>query len=204
MKILPTFFLLLISNLFFSQDYKKELSKSSCDCLRKIDIENNDKNVITSQLGLCMLKTASPYSKEIKRDYGIDIVKDISNSEKMKELGVQVGMLMLNDCQELFEKITKSEELENESDESSYLLISGKVKKIEKENFVIFHLVGENNNLTKFYWVSNVESNLDLPKEYNSLLNKKVNISYYTSEIFDAKINDYRNLNIISSLKTDE
>ena len=151
-----------------------------------------------------MLKTAMPYSKEIKRDYGIDLSKDIANNEKMKELGIQMGMLMLNECQELFEKITESDkDTENVEENDSYLLFSGTVKKIEKENFVIFHIVGENKTLTKFYWVSNVESDLDLPKEYNSLVGKKVNLSYYTTEIFDAKINDYKNLNILSSLKTD-
>lgn len=204
MKNLLAILLLVITNLTFAQDYKQKLSKSSCDCLKTIDT-SKDQQTITSQLGLCMLKTAMPYSKEIKRDYNIDLTKDISNNEKMRELGIQMGMIMLSECQELFMKMTgsKKEEVEDVSDESSYLLISGTLKKIEKDNFVIFHIVGENNNLTKFYWVSNIESNLDLPKEYNSLLNKKVNVSYYTTEIFDVKINDYRNLNVISSLKTD-
>lgn len=57
--------------------------------------------------------------------------------------------------------------------------------------------------ISNFVFSQDIESNLDLPTEYNSLVNKKINISYYTTEIFDAKINDYRNLNVISSLKTD-
>lgn len=168
-KKLPAILLLIVSNLVFGQDYKAKLSKASCDCLQKADAENKDRAVITAQMGLCMLKMSSPYSNEIKRDYGIDIIKDISDSEKMKELGVQIGILMLNECQELFEKVTRNVEAENDTDENSYLLLSGTVKKIEKDNFVIFHVVGENNNLTKFYWVSKIESNLDLSKEYNSL-----------------------------------
>ncbi len=204
MKFLSAIILFTFSNFLFSQDYKQKLSKSSCDCLKTINTEDKDKKTITSQFGLCMLKTAMPYSKEIKRDYGIDLSKDIANNEKMKELGIQMGMLMLNECQELFEKITESDkDTENAEENDSYLLFSGTVKKIEKENFVIFHIVGENKTLTKFYWVSNVESDLDLPKEYNALVGKKVNLSYYTTEIFDAKINDYKNLNILSSLKTD-
>lgn len=206
MKNLLAVLLILISNLLFSQDYKEKLSKSSCDCLRNIKTNDEDKRAVTTQVGLCMYKTALPFNKEIKRDYNIDLSKDIGNNEKMKDLGVQMGILMLNECQELFTKLSedkKSEENKDGEESNSELLINGTITKIEKENFVIFHVVGENKNLTKFYWVSNIESNLDLPKEYNSLINKKVSISYYTTEIFDAKINDYRNLNIISSLKTD-
>ncbi|WP_435524158.1 hypothetical protein [Chryseobacterium indoltheticum] len=77
-------------------------------------------------------------------------------------------------------------------------MINGTVSKIEKENFIVFHVVGENKMLNKLYWISSVDSNLDLPKEYQTLLNKKVNISYFTMEIFDPKINDYKTLNIIS------
>ena len=193
MKILLAFCLLLISNLFFAQDYKSKFSKSVCECVNSLNATKKTKQEMSTQFGLCAFKHAAPYKKELKKDFGIDLVADIEDGNKMKNFGVQVGMLMLNDCPEVFSAMNKGDkENEDISDESSYLLISGKVKKIEKENFVIFHVIGENNNLTKFYWVSNVESNLDLPKEYNSLLNKKVNISYYTTEIFDAKINDYR------------
>ncbi|MCU7616994.1 hypothetical protein NZ698_07275 [Chryseobacterium sp. PBS4-4] len=204
MKNLVAAVLLLLSTLAFSQDYKSKFSKSVCECVNKLDATNKTKKEMSAQFGLCAFKNANPYKKELKRDFDIDLVADISNEKKMTDFGVQVGLLMLNDCPEVLIAMNKdSEETETVSDESSYLLLSGTVKKIEKENFVVFHIVGENNNLTKFYWVSNIESNLDLPKEYNSLLNKKVNISYYTTEIFDAKINDYRNLNVISSLKTE-
>lgn len=200
--------LLLGSILIFSQDYKQKLSKSSCECLKSIETDgkNKEKQSITTMMGLCMFKVALPFSKEIKRDYNIDLSKDIGNEDKMKDFGVQMGMLMLNECMDLFTKITKNEKSnrnEDTEESDSQLLLNGTVTKIEKDNFVIFHVVGDNKNLNKFYWVSNVESNLDLPKEYNSLINKKVNISYYTTEIFDMRINEYRNLNIISSLKTD-
>jgi len=156
---------------------------------------------LSTQFGLCAFKYAASYKKELKRDFGIDLVADIANEEKMESFGVQVGMMMVTECPDVFSKVMRNDE--DTEAEVSQLLISGMVSKIEKDNFVIFHVVGDNKNLTKLYWVSTIESNLDLPKEYSSLVNKKVNISYYTAEIFDTKINDYRNLNIISSLKTD-
>jgi hypothetical protein len=194
---------ILISCFAFSQDYKKEFSKAVCDCIKKIDTEEKGRKNMSSEFGLCAFKSAGPYKKELKRDYGIDFVTDLENGEKLKNFGVQVGILMMNECADTFLKVMKSDDSSESGTASSKQLINGTITKIEKDNFVVFYLVGDNKVLNKFYWISNVESNMDLPKEYSRLINKKVSISYYTSEIFDVKINDYRNLNIISSLKTD-
>ncbi|MET3537489.1 hypothetical protein [Chryseobacterium limigenitum] len=202
-KNLLAMLLILISNLLFSQDYKKKIAKATCDCVAKVQNENKGEKTKEAQLGLCMISSSMPYAKELKKDYGIDIenITDESSDKAFENLGSTIGLMMTTECSDVFLKIM--DDTDENSDATSELLLNGTITKIEKENFVIFHVVGENKNLTKFYWVSNIESNLDLPKEYNLLINKKVSISYYTTEIFDAKINDYRNLNIISSLKTD-
>lgn len=203
MKNLLAVLLILISNLLFSQDYKKKIAKATCDCVAKVQNENKGGKTKEAQLGLCMISSSMPYAKELKKDYNIDIenLTDETSDKAFENLGSAIGVMMTTECSDVFLKIMNDTDENNEA--KSELLLNGTITKIEKENFVIFHVVGENKNLTKFYWVSNIESNLDLPKEYNSLINKKVSISYYTTEIFDAKINDYRNLNIISSLKTD-
>ena len=181
------------------------MTKSICECVEKFDKTNKTKEEITTHFGLCAFKGANPFLKEIKRDFNIDLIKDISNSEKMKDFGVQIGMLMLEECPSYVIGMGEKDknEVEDDDDASSNSLINGTIKKIEKENFIVFHLTADNNVLTKFYWISTIESDLDLPKEYQTLVGKKVNISYYSTEIFDAKIGDYKNLNIISSLKTD-
>uniref|UniRef100_A0AAU6WND6 Uncharacterized protein n=2 Tax=Chryseobacterium TaxID=59732 RepID=A0AAU6WND6_9FLAO len=81
--------------------------------------------------------------------------------------------------------------------------VSGTVSRIEKDEFIVFHIVASDGNLTKLYWITSIQSGLDLPKEYASLLQKKVTFRYYRNEIFDAATNNYRNLNIISALKMD-
>jgi len=202
-KILFFIFLFAFSGSIFSQDYKKKIAKAACDCVAKVQNENKDAKTKETQLGLCMISSSMPYAKELKKEYNIDIenLTDENSDKAFENLGSAIGLMMTTECSDVFLKIMN--DTDENSEAKSELLLNGTITKIEKENFIIFHVVGENKNLTKFYWVSNIESNLDLPKEYNSLVNKKVSISYYTTEIFDAKINDYRNLNIISSLKTD-
>ncbi len=110
----------------------------------------------------------------------------------------------MKECPDTFIEVFKlGENDKNKESRHSESIISGTVTKIEKNNFVVFHMAVDNRILNKLYWVFPVESNVDLPKEYSTLLHKKVNVSYYPGEIFDAGINDYRKVNIISVLKTD-
>ena len=197
--ILSLFF---ISTQFLAQDYKQKFIKEVCECVSKVDVSGKTTTERQTQFGLCAFKHYQPYQKQLKRDFNIDILTDIANETKMTEFGAKVGLLMATECPEAFSNIMKDENEQKTSEESSEMLISGTVTKIEKDNFVVFHLVGDNKILNKFYWISTVESDLDLPKEYQSLLKKKVNITYYNTQIFDSKIDDYKNLNIISSLKT--
>ena len=192
------FFAVLISALGFSQDYQTEIARTTCECFSKAKAENPDSKTLEIKVGLCIIQGAQPYAKELKKDYNLDILKDDSS-----ETGKLVATWLLKECPDRMMELFSPENNDTKKKDDSELLISGTVTKIEKDSFVMFHVAGDNKILTKLYWVAPIESNLDLPKEYGSLLNKKINAGYHTSEIFDAKINDYRKVNIISMLKTD-
>lgn len=183
----------------FSQDYKTRIAKTTCECFTKARAGNPDAKALEIKLGLCIIEGAQPYAAELKRDYNLNILQDESS-----ETGKLVAAWLLKECPETFTELFRlGENGKNKDGRHSDLLISGTVTKIEKNSFVVFHLAGDNKILTKLYWVFPVESNMDLPEGYSALLHKKVNISYYPGEIFDAGINAYRKINIISVLKTD-
>ena len=154
------------------------------------------------KFGICMMKVTAPYKKEIKKEFGIDL-DDYSKKESMYELGRQMGLIMAQECPEVFERFIKDEDLEKTEENSGEQLMHGEIAKIEKDSFVVFYLKGDNNILTKFYWISNVDSNIELEKKYNELTGKKVDVVYYSAEIFDYKINEYRKVNILQTLKTE-
>jgi len=185
----------LFSNQIFSQEYTSKIAKETCECIQKAKTENPDPKKLELQFGMCMINASQPYAKEIKRDFNVDLLSGDSY-----ETGEVVGKWLLKECPDAFMDLVNSS---NEEAEEKQMLVNGTVSKIEEERFITFHIVGENKILNKFYWISNIESNLDLPKVYKTLLNKKITVSYFNSDIFDPKINDYRNLNIISTLKTD-
>ena len=43
-------------------------------------------------------KSFYPYKEQIKKEYGIDLSKDITNDEKMGELGEKLGILWFPEC----------------------------------------------------------------------------------------------------------
>ncbi|MBV8328502.1 hypothetical protein [Chryseobacterium sp.] len=190
--------LALLSVNAFSQDYKQKIAKASCECSGKIKTETLSSNELSTQFGLCVIKAAMPYAKEVKKEYNFDIVNIGSYEDQVTDKFFEnISMLMMTECSDIFFKMVKNDQA------AENLSLEGTVTKIEKNDFVVFHITDSNKNLKKLYWITSVESNLDLPKEYSSLLNKKIKLSYYAAEIFDAKIDDYRNLSVITSLKTD-
>lgn len=204
MKKFLLFVFSLVSLIYFAQDFKKVVTQNTCKCVKELNTQNLNKKQMEFQFGLCMFKAANPYRAEMKKEFGIDIT-DFSKKESMYKLGTEMGILMAQECPDVFEKLIPDDKEDNKDVEevSSEELMHGEITKIEKENFVIFYMKGDNNILTKFYWISNVESNIELEKKYNELIGKKVNVSYYSADIFDYRINEYRKVNILGMLKTE-
>ena len=204
MKKVLLFIFAFFTTFYFAQDFKTIIAQNTCKCVKDVKKENLTKKQIEFQFGICMFKVANPYKAEIKKEFGIDI-SDFSKKENMYKLGTEIGILMAQECPDVFEQFIPEDKNDTQTEEvvSSEELMNGEITKIEKENFVIFYLKGDNSILTKFYWISNVESNIELEKKYNELVGKKVNVTYYSADIFDHRINEYRKVNILSMLKTD-
>lgn len=202
MKKIFVFSLVLFSIFLFSQDFKKSIAQEACKCVKENVKDDMSEKQVQLKFGICLMKVTAPYKKEIKKEFGIDL-DDYSKKESMYELGRQMGLIMAQECPEVFERFIKDEDLETTEENSGEQLMHGEIAKIEKDSFVVFYLKGDNNILTKFYWISNVDSNIELEKKYNELTGKKVDVVYYSAEIFDYKINEYRKVNILQTLKTE-
>ena len=78
----------------------------------------------------------------------------------------------------------------------------GVISKVEDDQFVIFSVKNELGRNTKFYWLTFVESNIELSFKYKSLVDDLVKITYVSQEFYDARIGEYRIFNIIHSFDT--
>ncbi len=203
MKYTFTFLALVVGSLLFSQDYKDKISREMCSCSQKIKTAGKSQKKLEVELGLCMLQVSKLYRRELKRDYNIDIETAVTSEQDLTQMGEVFGMLMLNDCPEVFSTFISDTYLgEDEPAAATTKMLNGTISKIEKDDFVVFHLSGDNRVLTKLHWISKVESDLDLPAEYLKLQNRRVTVSYFQADLFDPKTNQYRSVNLLTSLRS--
>lgn len=181
----------------FSQEdsYMNDIAKNGCECASKITKSRNDE-AFNMELGLCIIQAAKDYKEEIKRDYKVDLVKKPEGSDKLWEA---VGYQMAFICPEVFTE--KSEN--NIKPETTTATVKGTITYIDREGFVTFSVKTEQEKTFKFYWFEAIESNIDITQKYHTLNGSKVNITYYTQNIFDSRINEYRLFNIIKVLNVE-
>lgn len=179
----------------FSQDYVKKIANKTCECANKIpDSVSND--TYNMQLGVCMIASAKPYKKKLKKDFDIDFNHIDTQAEQLGEL---IGMQMIGSCPNTMIEIARRNE-EPQIEEVS-LNIQGKIVNIEENQFVFFLLKDGTGKTKKFIWLSYIESDIDLFTDYKEMKSKAVSITYKKQELYDPRIGEYRNYNIIISIE---
>ena len=194
-----TFLLLifLISSIFsFSQDYIEEIAKISCECGDTIP-RDQTVEAIKMRFGFCIIDASAPYETELLRDYDIDLSK-INEGDHGKRLGMIVAMKMAVICSEMLTSLVA--DYDDEVYEEGYFEANGTVSSIEEEPFVCFTIKDEAGRKQKFYWLSYVESEMNLEKTFQSLIGREVYFEYVVQDIFDARIKEYRNINILVNI----
>jgi hypothetical protein len=176
----------------YSQKYMDVIAEKACSCSDQISdtLENKE---YTIKIGLCMLDASMPYKKQIKKDYGIDMDNIGSEGPKWGQI---IGAKMASVCPDKL--ISLSQKVNSQPVvKDSPLTVSGTITKIEKDFFVVFSLKDESGKITRFYWLTFVNSDLDFIAEYESLMGKFASITYSSQDFFDPRISDYRSVNII-------
>ncbi|WP_152286536.1 hypothetical protein [Flavicella marina] len=197
MKKIILLFTLLIANNSFAQDYMDKIIDDTCNCLDKVadTIVGEDFNM---QLGLCMIDAARPYKKKIKKDHKIDLNNIDEEGEALGEL---IGLKMVGVCPNILIEISKRSKETVQKEVVAQNTITGKITKIEEDQFVSFSLKDGEGKTKKFYWLNHIESDIDLYTEYKNLKHKAVKITYRSEEFFDPRIGEYHTFNIISKIE---
>lgn len=193
--LLPALLLLLVCSAQ-AQTYMDDIAKKSCDCVAKVN-PNLKGNEFNMALGVCIIDAAMPYKKQLKKDYGVDMDRIDVEGEK---LGSIIGVRMVSFCPDAMVAITSKTEEAAATEESDVLTTSGLVTKIEKDFFVVFHVKDDEGKTSKYYWISPVESDLDITSEYESLVGRKVELYYNGENLFDPRIAEYRQYFVIVGL----
>ncbi len=194
-KLILLAIIALSLNSLSAQNYLDKISIESCQCFDGIsDTMNVDQ--YTMEIGLCMIQSAMPYKKELKKEHGINM----NNIDQEGEaLGQLIALNMANHCPE---KLLAMSKRVTEGDPSimEEQNIQGTITKVEDETVVIVSLKDEVGKSHKFYWLYEVDTNYDMVNKYKSLIDKDVEIEFKIDEIFDPRIQEYRQVNVLLGL----
>ena len=173
----------------------EEIANESCECLSKISdtLQTERFNI---EFGLCIIAAAKPYKKQIKKDYDLDLDKITTEGERLGEI---IGVQMATTCPDILMKMVNRVEQGNLTDISENI-VTGQVTAISDDKFVEFSIRDELGKISKYYWFTFIETDIQLSTDYKSLKDKFVQVHYITQEFFDARIGEYRTFNIIEKI----
>ena len=186
--------LVFITNVALSQDYMDDIVSKTCKCLTTISDTLEPKR-FSMELGFCMIKAASPYAKQLMNDYNIDLSQ--IDEQVGAELGKIIGIKMAGVCPDALLKIVNK----NGGNELTESFIEGQVTVILDDKFVEFSIKDAKGKTSKYYWLTFIESNIDLSNNYKKMVGRFVKIVFKSQEFFDPRIGEYRTFNIIQKLE---
>ena len=195
--------LMMCSPILSAQEYIDKIVDQACNCVSQLEGDLSGE-AYTMKAGLCMIQAAEPYSKKLKKDFDIDLSRA---DEEGEALGRLLGLKMITACPEvimrLAELATDTDEELDEVEGYEFASSSGLVTEIVEEPFVVFTMKEESGKVVKMYWLTFVESDFAMMSQFSSLLGRKLTIEYSEVEIFDSRLKEYRNINIIETLSLD-
>lgn len=145
-----------------------------------------------------MIVAAEPYRKQLKKEHNIDFDKIEVDGEK---LGKLIGIKMAATCPELILTVAKKSGKGNgEAAPAEGKSFEGIITKIENDFFVVLHIKDGSGKTNKFYWLTYVESGVDVIDGQGSMVGSSVTLTYRTEEFFDPKIKEYRPFSVIEKL----
>jgi hypothetical protein len=195
--LLGTLFVLTFENqtLKAQDDVIDKIATETCDCVKDLDF-NLPTDQLQMQFGLCILKVAQPYQKELKKSYNIDL--NNIDGKYGEELGRLVGLKMVAVCPEYLVKLSGMEQNEDESN-ATEKVFRGKVISIDENQFVTFQVENQDGKTSKFIWLKFFPMSKDLESKYKKLVDKEVEVYYTEDEYYDPRIIEYKTFKIISN-----
>jgi hypothetical protein len=190
-KHLAISFFIFLAAPVFSQDYLDVIAEKSCKCMEKLLPDQNPEE-LKINLGLCMIDAGMPYRVQLKTDYNIDL--DKLAEKEANAYGVMVAAKMAGVCWEILRR------MEEKARDPETEMIVGTIIGIESDLFVKFTLESHEGQTHEFYWLSFIDSSIDLVSLYPELKGKSVAIGYTVYDLFDHRIKEYRPFSVIRKL----
>jgi hypothetical protein len=201
-KLVTTVVLIVLAiHTGYAQEYLNTITQKSCACVEKVP-ETLDQDQFNMQLGLCMIDASMPFKKQLKKEFDINL--DQIDHEQGLKLGKVIGSRMATVCPQTLIRLTQKAKSKADAAGEESQNVSGTITKIEADFFVAFSLKDDEGKVSKYYWLSEIDSETDLASSYTSLSGKQVSLTFVTQQMFDPRINEYRAFQVIKALAVEE
>ena len=221
-KILTTLFSIFFIFSLNAQDVADKIAEDACECIDAVDQESGSKKDMETMMGLCLISAAQPYNDQLKKQYGIDMSKDL-NSKKGKKLGEIIGVRMLGYCpgyvmamggrksyaeakQEYRNRKSTTEEVEEaaeaveEEEVVELMSLSGSIVEVSSDDFVSIMVKQGDGRQVKLYWMEYFEG-AEALENIDALKGKEVVFEYEEREFFEPQIKQYIKYKVIKSVE---
>lgn len=184
-----------------AQDVLDKIAKESCGCASDLDTTANaeQRNV---QLGLCMLQSASPYQKELKKKYDIDL-NDLENQGE--RFGQLIGMRLAVHCPEfvaLMARMSAESEVEEAPPaEVPFSTMDGALTTVKSGQFltlVVKKEDGSSQELLLLEHAEGVQQVLSRPDQGRGTMGSW---SYAIQDLFDPVSRSYRPFYVVKAVE---
>lgn len=204
MKNLILLFVLFISiQISFGQGYMEKIATETCGCVDQIS-DTLKGDLLEMELGLCMIKAATPYQKKLKKDHDLDFMKLDEEGEK---LGYLLGIELAKVCPETILRFAGIADDEDDFEEAVAVEVNtvyGEISRSERKGFVFFSIKDVNGRIAKYVWLESIQSDLSIQTDHTLIEGKKVIATFEKRELFDPYLGEYRDFNVLLSLNKDE
>nr|WP_297309788.1 hypothetical protein [uncultured Flavobacterium sp.] len=166
------------------------ISTDICEEIQKMDLKTLD----SRNLGLQMIQSFTNYDSDLKNLFGKGY---LINDEVMQDFAQEIGVSMGLKCPAVF--IDMFEDVETEAN-FDYLTVVGKFNKIKKGEFLTFTIKESSGKTHEFLLLNEFETAYLITDE---ILKKDetIEVTFFASEIYNAKIGRYVNYNIVTYIE---
>ena len=182
-----------------AQDAVDQIAEKSCSCLKNTDPKAAIKDIET-ELGLCMIKEAAPFEKELKKKYHIDMSKLDGNSGE--ELGKLIATKMLVKCPDQMARLASAAS-ENKTETVKAIeeiTMTGSVTDLTSNQFVVISIKDAKGPEQKLLWLEYFQGAELLKNGLAEIKGKIVTVTYAEYSYYNPAIKDYMKYKVITSL----
>ena len=185
--------LLFVTQLMVAQKESKEkftekFSNNVCKCMNQKGLDDRS---LDGTIGICLLESVEKYKDEVAKHYGKNIISD---EEKMRQLGEDIGAKLVFTCPIFAEAIAKKVNEESDAEDSELpeeeLFINGTITETNYDQFLTFKLKEDTGKTHTILLLEDFE-NLYLITDSVIKPTDNVKVSYYMAELYDAKVKNF-------------